>query len=377
MSYLQTVWNRDWRALPVLQGGFRPGRVMDVTSSHRFPEVVLEVSHLTKIFAGDLRTSLRYAARDIVNELRGRPSRTAGRLRPGEFKAVDDVSFVLHPGEALGIVGDNGAGKSTLLKVIHGLLRPDAGSVRIRGRIGALLELGTGFDPVLSGRENILGNGAVMGLTGKRLAELSEEIISFAELEDVIDTPVKYYSSGMVSRLAFAIAAHLDPDVLLIDEVLAVGDFAFQRKCATHMLRYVGRGGALIFVSHNAHQVLSLCSRGLLLQEGRATFRGSAVETLGHYYATRVVLDPAERPAPRDPNERWPIVIDRLSLTGLRGDVPRTGEAARVELEYRSVGAFQAIWGFSIHTADQWICITSGYDLGLAVLPGCREMSHV
>ncbi len=339
---------------------------------------MLEVAGVAKVFASDLRRSLRYAAKDIGREVFAREPRDVGHLRAGEFKALDGVSFALQRGESLGIVGDNGAGKSTLLKILYGLIKPDAGEVRVRGRVAALLELGTGFDPVLTGRENIFVNGAILGLSGKRLRAVAELVIEFAELEDAIDTPVRYYSSGMSARLAFAIAANLEPDVLLIDEVLAVGDIAFQRKCAVHMLRYVDRGGSLIFVSHNAHQVMSLCSRGLVLDGGRQIFTGTAVEALGHYHALRAQTGGVASSVPREPDARWPVPIVGVSVKSTDGGPARTGQPARVEVEYRSDARIDAIWGFSFYTADQWICITGAYDLRPRPLgPGGGTLSCV
>ena len=192
---------------------------------------MIEVEGLGKRYCRDLRRSLRYGLLDIASEFmpwRAAPDEMV--IRRGEFAALEDVSLRLDPGDSIAVLGTNGAGKSTLLKILYGLIKPDAGTVRINGSIAGLIELGTGFDPVLSGRENIAVNASLLGLEASRLRHLTDEIIEFAELEESIDTPVRYYSSGMVSRLAFSVAAHLNADVLLVDEVLAVGDVGFQRK---------------------------------------------------------------------------------------------------------------------------------------------------
>ena len=320
-------------------------------------EPILTVDHLTKRYTGDLRRSLRYALHDIGRELLRRPPDGA---RSGEFPALDDISFALSPGEALAVVGPNGAGKSTLLKVLYGLVKPDGGEVRIRGRVGGLIELGTGFDPVLTGRENIAVNAAVLGLSPGELAEATEEVLAFAELEDAADTPVRYYSSGMSARLAFAVAAHLRPDVLLVDEVLAVGDFAFQRKCVQHMHRFLDGGGALILVSHNVFLVQTLCSRGLLLDGGRCVFEGTSAEVVTRYLATRQPKGAA--PEPVATGAAGPVAVEAVEVTA-PGGAPRTGEPLTVTLRYRCAEPVSAAWGFSIWTGDQWVCVTGDYDV--------------
>ncbi len=320
-------------------------------------EPVLTVDHLTKRYAGDLRRSLRYAVHDIGRELL---RRGPDRARSGQLAAREEDSFTLAPGEALAVVGPNGAGKSTLLKVLYGLAKPDGGEVRIRGRVGGLIELGTGFDPVLTGRENIAVNAAVLGLSARETADATEEVLAFAELEDSADMPVRYYSSGMSARLAFAVAAHLRPDVLLVDEVLAVGDFAFQRKCVQHMHRFLSDGGALVLVSHNVFLVQTLCTRGLLLDGGRCVFEGSSVEVVTRYLASRQpqVPAPGQAPAPRAD----PVVVERLEVAA-PGGAPRTGEPLTVALHYRCAEPVSAAWGFSFWTGDQWVCVTGDYDV--------------
>lgn len=226
---------------------------------------VLEVNSVAKRFARRLRSSLRYGALDSLRDLGGLPPRHS--LGRDEFWAVNDVSFQLRRGESIGLLGANGAGKSTLLKIISGLLKPDRGEVRIRGRVGALIELGAGMHPLLSGRENIRINAAILGLSRREIAAKQDEIIAFADIGEFIDAPVQSYSSGMRVRLGFAVAAHLEPDVLLIDEVLAVGDSAFRSKCY-QQLGSMKERTAIVLVSHHLPDVLQTCDKVLALTHG-------------------------------------------------------------------------------------------------------------
>ncbi len=204
--------------------------------------------------------------------------------------ALRDVSFEVKQGEVLGIIGRNGAGKSTLLKILSQVTAPTTGQIKVKGRIGSLLEVGTGFHPELTGRENIFLNGAILGMTKREIERKLDEIIAFAEVERYIDTPVKRYSSGMYVRLAFAVAAHLDPEILIVDEVLAVGDAAFQKKCLGKMGDVARGGRTVLFVSHNMAAVSALCSRGLVLDAGHVTLDASTDEAIRHYTDLRSEL---------------------------------------------------------------------------------------
>lgn len=206
-----------------------------------------------------------------------------------DFWALDDVNFEIQKGEVVGIIGRNGAGKSTLLKILSRITKPTNGEVHLRGRVGSLLEVGTGFHPELSGRENIFLNGAILGMRREEIQRKFDQIVEFAEIGLFLDTPVKRYSSGMYVRLAFAVAAHLEPEILIVDEVLAVGDMAFQRKCLGRM-REVGRSGStILFVSHNMPAVESLCTRAILLEKGKVAHDGGVRELIAEYH--RRVLD--------------------------------------------------------------------------------------
>lgn len=228
---------------------------------------LIQVSGLSKKFCTDLRTSLKYGVQDLAAEMVGRER--SHQLRPKEFWALNDVSFELHRGECLGLLGRNGAGKTTLLKMLNGLMKPDKGRIELRGRVGALIALGAGFNPVLTGRENIFVNAAVLGIPSSVVRQRLDEIIAFAELEDFIDMPVQNYSSGMNVRLGFSVAAVLlEPDILFLDEVLAVGDIGFAMKCLNRVREMMARS-AVIFVSHSMPMVSSFCTRALVMQRGR------------------------------------------------------------------------------------------------------------
>lgn len=221
----------------------------------------------------------------IVSKVQAPMKRMRGRKEFGadEFWALRDVSFNLKHGEVLGIIGRNGAGKSTLLKILSRITEPTTGRARIHGQVGSLLEVGTGFHPELTGRENIFLNGAVLGMSKRNIDKHFDEIVAFAEIAQFLDTPVKRYSSGMYTRLAFSVAAHLDPGVLIVDEVLAVGDAAFQRKCLGKMNDVSKSGKTVLFVSHNLASVQSLCNTAILLEEGRLISSGNVSDVVNTY----------------------------------------------------------------------------------------------
>jgi lipopolysaccharide transport system ATP-binding protein len=274
------------------------------------PDTVISVSGLTKEYRlGLINHGMLY--RDLQSwwaRLRGREDPNA-RLADGivradswlqsrrrsdgnRFLALDDVSFDVRRGETLGIVGRNGAGKSTLLKILSNITIPTRGEARIRGRVSSLLEVGTGFHPELTGRENVFLNGAILGMTRAEVRSKFDDIIGFADIGPFVDTPVKRYSSGMYVRLAFAVAAHLDPDILIIDEVLAVGDAGFQTKCLNKMGDVAAQGRTVLFVSHNMTAVQRWCSRALLLADGRVEMSGKTAEVVHHYLRSVVETSP-------------------------------------------------------------------------------------
>lgn len=255
---------------------------VDHSISTSDPDTLVRVEGVSKKFCLSLKKSLFYGLKDMGNELLGRRHGGGGGLRPKEFWAVQDVSFELKRGECLGLIGRNGAGKTTLLKMLNGLIKPDAGRIEMRGRVGALIALGAGFNPILTGRENIYTNASVLGLSKKEIDAKMDEIIDFAEIGDFLDTPVQNYSSGMAVRLGFAVATTIKPDILLLDEVLAVGDTAFRAKCFQRIGSLLTNAG-VIFVTHDMNQVARICEQVLLLKHGKLAYLGEAQEGLLQY----------------------------------------------------------------------------------------------
>lgn len=250
-------------------------------------EPILRVENLGKCYRLQHGEAERYTAlRDVVVNQFKRLWSPAGKERKSteDFWALKDVGFEVNAGEVVGIIGQNGAGKSTLLKIISRITEPTQGRITLHGRVASLLEVGTGFHPELTGRENIYLNGAILGMTRAEIVAKFDEIIAFAEVERFLDTPVKRYSSGMYVRLAFSVAAHLHPEILVVDEVLAVGDAQFQQKCLGKMQDVATQSGrTVLFVSHNMDAVIRLCSRALLLKEGRVAFDGRPKDCVDRY----------------------------------------------------------------------------------------------
>lgn len=241
---------------------------------------ILEVKHVSQRFSQSLRDALRYGVKDIFQHLLPSHADQPRQLRKGEFWALHDVSFDLKAGESIGILGKNGAGKSTLLKLIAGIYQPTAGHIRVGGRIGAIVELGSAFSPNLSGRENIRIQALLHGYTPELLRRQMEAILAFADLGDFIDSPVQQYSTGMRARLGFSVAIHGNPDLLLVDEVLAVGDISFQNKCLRLVEAFRKQGGSVLFVGHNPFQMQAACERGIILDRGCVQFDGPIVDAI-------------------------------------------------------------------------------------------------
>jgi lipopolysaccharide transport system ATP-binding protein len=271
--------------------------------------MLVEVKGVSKKFCRDLKKSLWYGVRDFAAEFNPLQNRKRGRedqqfesrdaissihtkLRKAEFWAVNKVSFDLRRGECLGLIGHNGAGKTTLLKLLNGLIKPDAGRIEMRGRVGALIALGAGFNPILTGRENIYVSGSVLGLSKAEIDAQFDEIIDFAEIREFIDAPVQSYSSGMAVRLGFAVAVKCRPDVLLLDEVLAVGDVGFQAKCFNSLSEFRRRGTAFVLVSHNMHQISRYCDRVLYLKRGCTAHLGDVETGVGYFLQDTSSPDP-------------------------------------------------------------------------------------
>lgn len=245
---------------------------------------LIQADALSKKYCRNLKRSLWYGVNDILSDLAGRDG-TTDKLRRDEFWALNNVAFELRRGECLGLIGRNGAGKTTLLKLLAGLVKPDHGRIEIRGRVGALIALGAGFNPILSGRENIYVNASILGLTKHEIEQKLDSIIDFSGLRDFIDAPVQSYSSGMVVRLGFSIAAATEPDILLLDEVLAVGDVSFQAKCFNTLAEFRKKGTAFVLVSHNMHMISRYCQEVLYVREGQVQHLGNTQGGIAKYVA--------------------------------------------------------------------------------------------
>ena len=281
-------------------------------------DIAIEVCNVWKKFQrGELHDSLRDLVPALARRLIGRGPK-GNELGEGEFWALKDVSFQVRRGEVLGIIGPNGAGKSTMLKILSRVLRPNVGHIHVNGRLGVLIDIGAGFHPDLTGRENIHLNGSILGMKKREIDRKTDEIIEFSGVAPFIDTPVKRYSSGMQARLGFSIAAHLDPDVLLIDEVLSVGDAQFQRRCLDAMKKKLQRGTSVVFVSHNMAAVTDLCSATLLLDHGHMAFVGDTHTACSRYM--QLLSDDTSAHPDSD------VAITHSSLSTANGETIRPGD---------------------------------------------------
>jgi lipopolysaccharide transport system ATP-binding protein len=285
------------------------------------------------------------ALRDVLTDaiyapfrrLRGGLKSEARSPNPGYIWALKDLSFEVEQGEVLGIIGRNGAGKTTLLKILSRVTEPTEGEAEIQGRVGSLLEVGTGFHPELTGRENVYLNGAILGMNRGEIRHKFDEIVSFAELEEFLDTPVKRYSSGMYMRLAFSVAAHLEPEILLVDEVLAVGDAAFQKKCLGKMGDVAQQGRTVLFVSHNMAAVLSLCTRAMMLESGRLVRQGDPRDVVQNYLDAGITsqVTPLDQRTDRQGDGSARVVA--LEIASADGEKAiRTTTRLKVTLRYKS-----------------------------------------
>jgi lipopolysaccharide transport system ATP-binding protein len=276
-----------------------------------------------------------------------------------EFWALRDVSFIVKQGETVGLIGPNGAGKSTALKLISRIIEPTSGRIEVNGRVGALLELGAGFHPDLTGRENIYLNGSILGLSRAQIQRKLDAIISFAELERFIDVPVKHYSSGMYVRLGFSVAVNTDPDMLLVDEVLAVGDAAFQRKCLERINHLRQQGVTILFVSHSAETVRAVCPRVLWLDRGRLVSDGSAEAVVARYLTHSWAAEEGSRGLEPEDDRRWGsgevqiVGVHLLDGRDQERQLFHVGEPLTVEIRYRATRRVERpIFGLAIHRDD-------------------------
>ncbi|HRH43244.1 MAG TPA: ABC transporter ATP-binding protein [Pyrinomonadaceae bacterium] len=342
-------------------------------------QTIISVKNISKKYCRELNSSLRYAVKDILREIIPIPffPHDKSALRNEEFWAVKDISFELKRGESLAIIGENGAGKSTLLKVLYGLIKPDTGEVRIRGQVGAIIELGEGFDPLLTGRENIFITASLLGFPKQKIQSLFDEVVAFSELEEFIDTPIQFYSSGMKARLAYSVAAHLKPDILFVDEVLSVGDITFQRKCLIHIQTYIKNGGAVIFVSHSPHQIQSICQRGILLEDGKNVYEGSAIETLSYYFERqRTLHNNFSNLSHQQLTAENPLIITSVTTNSTDEKPLKKGERLCITVKCEAIRELEnVVWGFNIFTNDHTICICGNFnEVPQTILKGKNEL---
>ncbi|MEK6794964.1 MAG: ABC transporter ATP-binding protein [Spirochaetota bacterium] len=299
-------------------------------------DTVIEVEGLSKKFCRSVKRSMFYGALDIGRSMVGIPY-SREKLRPGEFWALDNVSFSLKRGETLGLIGANGSGKSTLLRLLTGIFPPDKGRISIRGRIGALIAVGAGFHPHMTGRENIYLNGTILGMTRQEVNAQFDNIVSFADIGEFIDAPVSTYSSGMTVRLGFSIAIHSHPSILLADEVLAVGDLEFALRCFRKIAEFQKNGGTIILVSHSMQLVKNSCQRALWVQHGAVALDGTAVDVCGRY-ETKVFTNQGSREAVgtrvnNDPMARI-VSVDIVGSDGVHRSTTVHGEPFRCRIRY-------------------------------------------
>lgn len=330
-------------------------------------DILISVQNISKRYSLNLKSSLKNGIKDIFHELFFRRKQDfPPTLRKDEFWALQNVSFELRRGESLAIIGGNGAGKSTLLKLLYGLIKPDAGEIHIRGTLEAIIEINSGLNYILSGRENIYVKAALLGLTQVQTESIIEQVIDFAEVEEFIDSPVQFYSSGMIARLSFAISICLNPEILLVDEVLAVGDLAFQRKCTNHILKYLSSGGSIILISHDSNHIQSICQRGILLENGNISFTGTSIEALDEYFKIQLKKVNITKTVSADSrsNEKGLLKIEKVIIEPVQGEFIQSDEDCQIRVKYVALNCIDNfIWGFSIWTPDNFVNIAGNYNL--------------
>ncbi len=346
------------------------------------PEIVIRAERLGKQYRIGGRQERYRTLREALVDVTAAPVRRARAVLRGEASvdksetiwALRDVSFEVKHGEAVGIIGRNGAGKSTLLKILSRITEPTTGYADVYGRIGSLLEVGTGFHPELTGRENIYLNGAILGMRRSEIDRKFDEIVAFAEVEKFVDTAVKHYSSGMYLRLAFAVAAHLEPEILLVDEVLAVGDAVFQRKCVSKMSDVANEGRAVLFVSHNMGAIASLCKLAMVIESGRVVNIGESSEMISHYIqivqsGASLALD-QRRDRRGDGRLRF-VKVEIHNSQGLPVESIRSGEDITVVLHY----AVEE--GHELHNVNFRIIWSDNYGTNVFVLGTAYKHQNV
>ena len=312
-----------------------------------------------------------YGVQDLARDMLG-VSTHSEKLRKDEFWAVRDVTFELKRGDTLGIVGANGAGKTTLLKMLNGIVRPDKGHIKLSGRVGALIEVGAGFHPMLTGRENVYVNGAILGMSKREIDRKFDSIVDFSELEDFLDVPVRNYSSGMYVRLGFAVAAHSEPEVLLVDEILAVGDIAFQKKCFRYIEESIlGKGVTLCLVSHSIYTIARMCSQAILMNHGIVEYYGDASGVVPEYYGLmhsrskrRPTLEDSDGYQRPGAGEVRITGVEMKSKSGDGPDLVRTGDGVEFIFSLHAEREMQMVPQASLKISDQ-----SGTIIAFAKIP--------
>ncbi len=341
-------------------------------------ETVVSARTVSKKFCRSLRRAVSYGIADIARNACGLAA-GSHRLRQGEFWAVDGVSLDLRRGEVLGIVGVNGSGKSTTLKMLNGLIMPDRGRIEVAGKVSALIEVGAGFHPMLTGRENIYINGAILGMPRREIDRRFDSIVEFSGVADAIDSPLKFYSSGMYVRLGFAVAAHLETDALLVDEVLAVGDAEFRSRCYRKIADMLRDGVAIAFVSHNLIDLQRLCSRCIWIDKGQIAAEGPTMDVLGSYseHLDRMTLQECSLDRGAAPDRYSPggrlTGVRFLDSRGEEREVFESGECFRVQLAFEIDNPGDALtFTFSFRSGDGAVysAYCSAYDSYTHVAPG-------
>lgn len=298
-------------------------------------DAVIRVENVSKKFCRSLKGSMLYGMVDIGRNLVGLKSRS-DRLRKNEFWAVNGVSFEVKRGETLGIIGPNGSGKTTLLKMMNGIFWPDKGKITVKGKVGALIAVGAGFHPLLTGCENIYVNGAILGMSKKEINDKFDAIVDFSGIGDFLDTPVRSYSSGMHVRLGFAIAVHSDCEILLVDEVLAVGDMEFQAKCMKKMQESTRKGVTKIFISHNLNSVQLLCDRVIYLNKGSIRYAGRATDVLNEFRKDALKGDDVVHQVRYGTREAELVRVEFLNKDSVRSDTFKRGEPLRIRVLFNA-----------------------------------------
>ena len=328
-------------------------------------DIAIQIKGLSKQYRiGEARAGYKTIRETIIGALKSpfRRAKSNASNGEGKFWALKDVNLEVAQGEVVGIIGRNGAGKSTLLKVLSRITDPTEGEVEINGRVGSLLEVGTGFHPELTGRENVYLNGAILGMKRGEIAGKFDEIVAFAEIDKFLDTPVKYYSSGMYMRMAFAVAAHLEPEILVVDEVLAVGDMQFQKKCLGKMESVAAGGRTVFFVSHNIGAVRALCKRAVWLERGRVKMVGDAEEVTGKYMAGDLADTGEEINATQHLRGTGDVLIDRaqtLDGTGTSKTSFLIGEPIVVKLRYAAKRPAAGTFWIFVTSADGIVILST------------------